>query len=375
MPRFRESIVFAVVLASGVIACTAPEDGTTHGSGGGTAVLAGGEGGGARAGAGGNGGSAGASGAGSGGDAGGNPVVPVFDGPTLLSETGLYSDIGARELAPGVRAYDVAYPLWTDGASKARYVFVPPGETIDTSDMDHWVFPVGTKAWKEFWRDGKHVETRILEKQSDTKESWRYVAYLWNADGADAAAVPEGAENALGTEHDVPDRETCWQCHSGSRDFAIGLAAMQLSGRDGPGALTEFADAGLLSAPPESEFSMPGTGVVQDALGYLHSNCGHCHSSEHFLADMRFFRFRVRVGDATPEETRTYTTAFGYATTHAIVDSVVVIEPGDPDASQAYVRMGRRDELVMPIFGTEIVDDDGLATIREWIAGLPPRSP
>jgi hypothetical protein len=369
-------------LAFGLAACAESGDESPAASGGSGTVLAGGKGGaGGGAGASGSAGTAGGGGAAAG--AGGDGVeIPTYGGPPLLSGTGLYANIEARELAADVIEYDVAYPLWTDGAKKARFVALPEGQTIDTTDMDHWVFPVGTRAWKEFWRDGTLVETRYLEKLFDETERdkkaerWQYVAYIWNAAGTDADAAPAGAEDAGGTEHDVPDIETCWQCHNGTRDFPIGISAMQLSGRDGEtGALSQFADAGLLSAPTEAEFPMPGTGVVQEALGYLHGNCGYCHSGEHFLADIRHFRFSVRVGDATPEETQTYTKAFGYATTHDMLGTVVVIEPGDPDASQAYVRMGESGELKMPPYGTEIVDDAGRAIIREWIASLPPRTP
>ena len=37
------------------------------------------------------------------------------------------------------------YPLWSDGAEKQRYLSLPPGTQIDTSNMDDWKFPVGTR--------------------------------------------------------------------------------------------------------------------------------------------------------------------------------------------------------------------------------------
>ena len=57
------------------------------------------------------------------------------------------------------------------------------GTTIDTSDMDHWKFPVGTKLWKEFTRDGTRVETRLITKllADDTAPgAWFYASYVWN---------------------------------------------------------------------------------------------------------------------------------------------------------------------------------------------------
>src|SRR5690606_34275934 len=84
--------------------------------------------------------------------------------PKRLSETGLYRDIRKGELAEGVRFYVPRFELWTDGAEKRRWIALPPGTRIDTSDMEDWQFPVGTKLWKEFVRDGVRVETRLLQK-------------------------------------------------------------------------------------------------------------------------------------------------------------------------------------------------------------------
>src|SRR5687767_4958187 len=71
-----------------------------------------------------------------------------------LGSTGLFSDLATEQLSPGVRAYRPRYELWSDGAEKRRWILLPEGERIDTSNMDDWVFPVGTKLWKEFSRDG-----------------------------------------------------------------------------------------------------------------------------------------------------------------------------------------------------------------------------
>ena len=66
--------------------------------------------------------------------------------PPLLSQTGLFSDIASRTLSSGVLTYTPRYPLWSDGAGKDRFLYIPPGRPIDTSDMDRWVFPAGTRA-------------------------------------------------------------------------------------------------------------------------------------------------------------------------------------------------------------------------------------
>src|SRR4051812_30454775 len=82
--------------------------------------------------------------------------------PATLAETGLCVDAGCTQIAAGILPYKPRFELWSDAATKRRWIYLPPGTTIDTTDMDHWVFPVGTKLWKEFTRDGIRVETRLV---------------------------------------------------------------------------------------------------------------------------------------------------------------------------------------------------------------------
>jgi len=59
------------------------------------------------------------------------------------------------------------YPLWSDGMDKRRWLHLPAGTAIDKADADAWDFPRGARAWKEFSRDGKRVETRFIERLAD----------------------------------------------------------------------------------------------------------------------------------------------------------------------------------------------------------------
>src|SRR5262245_42738978 len=98
--------------------------------------------------------------------------------PERLSETGLFADVLMATVADGVRADQPRVEPWRDGATKRRWMLVPPGTAIDTSDPDNWNFPAGTKIWKEFTRDGVRVETRLLFKHGD---AWTPVAYVWRS--------------------------------------------------------------------------------------------------------------------------------------------------------------------------------------------------
>jgi len=92
--------------------------------------------------------------------------------PQRLSKTGLFSDISSGTIADGVSAYRPQFQLWSDGAEKRRWIALPPCTTIDTSDMDDWEFPSGTKVWKEFGIAGKRIETRLLIKQGPGDDDW-----------------------------------------------------------------------------------------------------------------------------------------------------------------------------------------------------------
>ena len=113
---------------------------------------------------------------------------PARRPPPLLSQTGLYADAASGRVAADVLPYAPQYPLWSDGAVKRRWVRLPPGTAVDGSRPEGWVFPAGTRFWKEF-SFGRRVETRFLEKQADG--SWTYASYIWGEDGRDAALAPE----------------------------------------------------------------------------------------------------------------------------------------------------------------------------------------
>jgi hypothetical protein len=163
------------------------------------------------------------------------------------------------------------------------------------------------------------------------------------------------------------------------RDVLIGPSAIQLSAAGGNGQLTQWANAGYLSHPPSGEFDPPGTPDVQAALGYLHGNCGHCHREGDWLASKISMRLSLKTTDLLPEQTAAYSTTFNVMTRHVFQGTTEVIVPGNPDASQLWVRTRVRDSdfnlatgYQMPPFCTEKVDDAGVATIKAWIEQLAP---
>ena len=150
----------------------------------------------------------------------GAPLPEPAPPPALLSDTGLYADVARREVDPQNLAFSPQYPLWTDGAAKRRWIRLPAGAAIDASDPDAWVFPVGTRFWKEFSFAGRPVETRMIERLPDG--AWRYAAYAWSADGREATlAAAAGQRGAFdfggGRSHAIPGVSDCKVCHEFAR--------------------------------------------------------------------------------------------------------------------------------------------------------------
>ena len=104
--------------------------------------------------------------------------------PLTLAGTGLCTNPECTTFSADVFEYEPKFELWADSATKRRWIYLPPGTQIDTSDMDYWKFPVGTKLWKEFSRGGVRVETRYIVKTMPNDlefGAWHYVSYQWNA--------------------------------------------------------------------------------------------------------------------------------------------------------------------------------------------------
>jgi hypothetical protein len=315
------------------------------------------------------GGAAGESSAGAGGEAAGVP-------PTRLSEAGLYADLTSGEtLAPGVVEYRPRFELWSDAAEKRRFLFLPPDAPIDSSDMDYWFFPVGTRAFKEFSRDGVRVETRMLEKSADGE--WLMLAFAWNSEGTDAIAVPRGEQNVLGTGHDIPSRVMCGECHENMPDRLLGIGAVQLAHSLGGMTLDALVAEGRLSNAPSTSIELPGDTVAQEALGYLHANCGNCHNRRSGDFPMVHLELHLEVDSlASVEDTTSYRSTVnvpfeGVPPSPDIAE--VRITPGDPEGSAVYQRMNVRGPLEqMPPLATEETDAAGLAAVASFITALDP---
>jgi hypothetical protein len=289
-------------------------------------------------------------------------------------------------LAEGVQRYEPRFPLWSDNASKERFVYLPPGTRIDTSNADRWTFPVGTRLYKTFATDTLKIETRLLEKTraSANYNSWKAITYAWAADQRHVAPAENGVKNALGTQLDIPSSMQCLSCHSmNATDAAIGFNALQLNHDGGGVTLAELLDRQLLvngsaGAAPNITLEnslVPGDATTQAALGYMHGNCGHCHGGPNPRANQRLW---LTVGMTQLTDAPIFQTAVCQClvswTGRKNADGAAYelrVSPSHSVLSGIIGRMSSRDVTEqMPPVGTKLQDAAGLSAVRTWIDSL-----
>ena len=298
-------------------------------------------------------------------------LAPLTTMPSLLSQTGLYADIETRTLTAGIVGFEPRFPLWSDGAQKSRFVYLPSCPKIDNADPDHWSLPVGARFWKHFEVDGVILETRFFHRFGNGPDDFYFGAFVWAEDGSDATLTISGVEDARGTTHDVPSIHGCEGCHLRVPERILGFGAVQLD-HDGPG-VTLDSLANHLTIPA-AVIELPGDATAQAALGYLHANCGNCHNETPLAVSLqsRPLDLRLSVADRTLADTGVSRTAIGVPVdrfSHETCDTRIV--PGAALQSCLVLRMDLRgaDEQ-MPPLGSEVADTDGIAAISAWIDAL-----
>lgn len=319
--------------------------------------------------------------------------------PVRLSDTGLFVAGRPGMVAEAVAAYTPQYPLWTDGAAKRRWLALPPGSAIDGSDPDAWQFPPGTRLWKEFAFAGRPVETRLIERLADG--SWRFAAYVWDADGRDAMLAPaEGAvlevPAAPGGRYRVPSRADCLACHGSAAVPVLGVGTLQLSpARDAqdpvaPGGrlrspleldLRALMQRGWLRGLPPALLASPPlvaarTPLERAVLGTLMGNCAHCHNASENRVPLRL---DLAPSAAAPEAAlaRTLRSLVGVASRWQAApgQQALLVAPGEAHASVLLTRMASREaQLQMPPLGTAAPDTAALALLARWIDEDLPRT-
>lgn len=304
------------------------------------------------------------------------PVMDTY--PAKLSETGCFDPESPSTPVASLIPYDLNAPLWSDAAHKARWLSLPDGATVTideaTGDME---FPAGTLLIKQFEIGGSIVETRFFVRFTDG--GWAGYAYQWNEAQTDADLIADTGsplDVVWGTQTwQYPSRPQCMECHSEvagralgpelgqlNRDMfysAAGVTVNELAAWESTGVLGEALPVTLPFYPPYASDEP----IEDRAKAYLHSNCSHCHQPGGPGVGGHDLRF------ATPLASMRLCNV-GPVLGDLDVTGATRFTPGDPDTSVLYLRMNRRGERQMPIFGTLAVDPTGVGLVSEWIESV-----
>jgi len=318
--------------------------------------------------------------------------------PLLLSETGVFADTRSEALQtnPGFVAYDVAAPLWSDGATKQRWLSVPDGAAVGFSETGSWSFPEGTTLVKHFELaldeahpdETRRLETRVLVHGAG--EQYYGLTYRWNAEGTDAELVLEGQTEPITVAladglprklaYFYPGPNDCTACHNPDAGFVLGVRTAQLNHdffypelERSTNLLFTWAQAGIVEADlAEEELSeLPSLVPLSDehapleerVRSYWASNCSMCHGS---VADIAA-DWNARLDVPLEQQGVVYGPSQSATTAGA-----VLVAPADPEDSVLFQRSATTARgLGMPPIGRSVPDPAYVAVLERWIRSLP----
>jgi glucose/arabinose dehydrogenase len=176
--------------------------------------------------------------------------LPPSTFPRTIGESGLFKSVKGHIMQDGMIPYSVNAVLWSDGAAKERWLYLPAGGKIDFTIWRGWNFPDLTTIVKSFYLEMEEgnpasrqwIETRFLTKQDG---EWFGYSYAWDdeqsegklvaAKGADRAftiRVPRSAEHPDGERKLLwryPSRTECMVCHSRAANYVLGFTEVQFN--------------------------------------------------------------------------------------------------------------------------------------------------
>jgi len=229
----------------------------------------------------------------------------------------------------------------------------------------------------------RRLETRFLVATGNGE--FYGLTYRWRVNGSDAdlvsaagasadIAVTDAAGDIDLQRWDFPSRSDCRTCHNQGGGVFLGANTWQLNGDKSFGGTTRnqldiWSLSELFTAPIGSPLYLPAANAIDDSTAtvekrvrsYLASNCANCHNdrgTEDLNAD-----FDLSFGN-TLAETRAVN---GVPLYDLGVNDARVVKPGSPDASVLLLRMDATDVHRMPPIGRNLVDQEAVALVRQWI--------
>ncbi|SHI21584.1 SO2930 family diheme c-type cytochrome [Ferrimonas marina] len=317
-----------------------------------------------------------------------------------LSQYGLFIDPTNPTQDPRTpgQHYLLTTELFSDYASKYRFLYLPEGEQMSYQPESVLTMPVGTVLVKSFAlpfdtaQRGAGNETLIETRLLIHREAgWVALPYVWQSEGEAELSLPGALvahqlthqDQTLTFTYSVPSQAECKTCHQITqgdtvRFQPIGIKARLLN-RPGPNSDNQLEDwlakGWLDQAPPREQ--IPTAPALEDssasltdrAKGYLDINCAHCHRADGF-ASISGLRLGYFVNHTTMEYGICKQPP-GYDGGAAGLDYDIV--PGNGEASILPYRMAQLDAKDrMPPIGRALIHDRAVELVMEWIDAMPP---
>ncbi|WP_436516121.1 SO2930 family diheme c-type cytochrome [Ekhidna sp. To15] len=315
-------------------------------------------------------------------------VEELADYPKVLSEWGLFKTPMSDLIPKDVRTfpYEINSALFSDYASKARFISLPADQPIEYHDTEVLNFPKQTVLIKNFFYpadfQNPEAEKRIMETRLLIHEAkgWKAIVYQWNEEQTDAKRVVLGKKvpvewkDVSGTlqriNYSIPSQPQCKSCHDQDGKMTpIGPSARQLN-RDGQ--LTEWVNKGWLKAgsvtsfPKLVNYSDDNEALDARARAWLEVNCAHCHRREGpaknsglYLLASQTDPYRLGVNKPPIAAGKgsgglKYSIVPGNSDQSILVHRITSLEPGE----------------MMPELGRSLNHEEGIELIKEWVSSM-----
>ncbi len=312
--------------------------------------------------------------------------------PSLLSQTGAFSDLSTLTPISGLIPYDMIEPFWSDGAIKKRWIAIPNDGTHNTSEEQiqfsengNWAFPKGVVMIKHFELGGKKLETRFEVKGDDDK--FYYLIYKWNNTGTDATLLnapldEEVIVNGQAQTWHYPSPSECLTCHQAAAGNVLGVRTRYInksitypSTGIHANQLVTFSSIGAINQTiTDSDVNNYITLATKDdanasltlrARSYLDVNCAHCHQPG--TGNRAQFDARITI----PLAQQNYIE--GPVISHLGLNDPRLIAPQEVNRSMIHHRLNALEVIAaMPPLGKNVVDVAGVQLIEDWINSLSP---
>ncbi len=311
--------------------------------------------------------------------------------PTLLSQTGAFSNLNTLSASPGLIPYDMIEPFWSDGATKKRWMAIPNDGNHNTSTEqitltdEAWNFPKGAVLIKHFELGGKRLETRFEVKGDD--DVYYYLTYKWNDAQTDAALLNNSVDevivvNGVAQTWHYPSRSECASCHFPQNGSVLGpktrnlnksilypssgVTMNQLVNLSEMGVLAENITNSNVSNYPAVAAKDDVNRTVEDrARSYIDVNCASCHNPT--VNNVAMFDARY----STPIENQNI--IYGDVIYDEGLNNPKVIIPQNVGNSMAHFRINSTETgIEMPPLAKDVIDNAGVQLIADWINSLTP---